>query len=93
MSDTTYVYQIMGILEHPETRKVGGVRVILCTAHIFHQVDVPASCMTTEMVAFLRYRSAVCNHFDVRKLPHKVVNELRGSIGEWLDEYVMSKLN
>lgn len=92
MSDTTYVYQIMGILEHPETKKVGGVRVIICTASIFEQVDVPATCMQTEMIAYLRYRSAVCNHFDVRRLPNGVVNELRNSIGKWLDQYVLSKL-
>jgi len=92
MSNTDYVYQIMGLLEHPETKRIGGVRVIVCTVSIFHQVDVPADCMGNELLAYLRYRSAVCNHFDVRRLPHSVVNELRGSIGKWLDEYVMSKL-
>ena len=92
MSNTTYVYQIMGILEHPETKKVGGVRVVVCTANIFEQVDVPAECMQNEMLAYLRYRSAVCNHFDVRKLPNGVQNELRNSIGRWLDDFIIKKL-
>jgi hypothetical protein len=44
------------------------------------------------MIAFLRYRSAVCNHFDVRKLPNGVQNELRNSIGRWLDDFIIKKL-
>lgn len=92
MSSTQYVYQIMGILEHPETKKVGGIRVVVCTANIFEQVDVPADCMQKEMRAYLRFRSAVCNHFDVRRLPYGVQNDLRASIGKWLDNYVLSKL-
>ena len=92
MSNTTYVYQIMGILEHPETKRVGGLRIIVCTANIFEQVDVPAYTLGTELIAYLRYRSAVCHHFDVRRLPDKVVNELRASVGVWLDDYVLKKL-
>ena len=92
MGTSTYVYQIMGILEHPETKKVGGVRVMVCTSQIFEQVDIPSEAMSKEMVAFLRFRSAVCNHFDVRRLPDKVVNELRQSLGKWLDKYILSKM-
>lgn len=92
MSDALYVYQVIGILEHPVSKKVGGVRVVLCTSQIFEQVDVPAECMEKEMLAYLRFRSAVCNHFDVRKIPNGVQNRLRSSIGKWLDEYVLSKL-
>ena len=82
----------MGILEHPETKKVGGMRVMVCTSQIFEQVDVPAECMPTELVAYLRFRSAVCQHFDVRKLPDQIVNQLRTSLGKWLDQYIISKL-
>lgn len=84
-----YVYQIKGILEKPN-KEIGAIRVAVCSTDILEHVDVPASVFDKELLAFLKYRLAVNNHLDVRKLPDNIVNKLRSPLNAYLDNWVLS---
>jgi len=83
-----YVYQIKGVLEKPN-KEVGGFRVAVCSADILQHVDVPAEIFKPELLAYFKYRLAVNNHLDVRKLPNHVMNQLRKPMDQWLDYWVL----
>jgi hypothetical protein len=82
-----YVYQIKGILEKPN-KEIGGFRVAVCSATILQTVDVPANIFKPELLAYFKYRLAVNNHLDIRKIPDNIHNELRKPMNEWLDYWV-----
>ena len=88
MKDTLYVYQIQGMLERPNG-KIGGLRVLVCSLTYFESVDIPSDILDKELLAYLRYRSMVCAHMDVRKLPYKIEKQLRNAINPWIDRYVL----
>jgi len=46
-----YVYQIRGLLERPD-KSIGGIRVIVCTATHFDEVDIPSDVFDKEIPAF-----------------------------------------
>jgi hypothetical protein len=83
-----YVYQIKGVLEKPN-KDIGGFRVVVCSSDILQAVDVPAGIFKPELLAYFKYRLAVNNHLDVRQLPHKIMNELREPMNDWLDNWVL----
>jgi hypothetical protein len=87
MSDKLYVYQIKGLLEKPD-RSIGAFRVQVCSLDKFESIDVPSSVLDRETLAFLKFRSMVCDYMDISQLPIPVVNRLRRSIGQWLDVFV-----
>ena len=91
MDNKLYVYQIKGLLEKPD-RSVGAFRVLVCSLDKFESVDVPSSVLDRETLAFLKFRSMVCDYMDVSKLPIPIVNRLRRSIGQWLDVFVSTNL-
>ena len=91
MGTKLYVYQIKGLLERPD-RSIGGLRVLVCTLDNFESVDVPSDILDKEMLAYLRFRSLACDYMDVAKLPHPVVNQLRKTLGRYLDKYVIDNL-
>ena len=84
---STYVYQIKGILEKPN-KEIGGFRVAVCSADILQAVDVPADIFDKEILAYFKYRLAVNNYLDIRKVPDKIHNDLRKPLNEWLDYWV-----
>ena len=86
---STYVYQIKGILERTN-KDIGAIRVALCTAEILQTVDVPAEIFEPELLSFLKYRLAVNNYLDVRKLPNGIQNKLRAPLNQWLDNWVLN---
>jgi len=88
MKNTLYVYQIQGLLEDAD-KQVTGIRALLCSLDHFESVDVPASVLEEELVAYLRFRSAVTPHMDIRKLPNQIQNELRIRLGRYLDKWVL----
>lgn len=88
MSDT-YVYQIKGVLEKPN-KEVGGFRITICTVEYMGLVDVPANIFSKEVLAYFKYRLAVNNHLDIRKLPDNITNQLRAPMNKWLDEWVLN---
>jgi hypothetical protein len=88
MDSKLYVYQIQGLLERPD-RSIGGIRTLVCSIDYFESVDVPSDVLDKEMLAYLRFRSAVCDYMDIAKLPIPIVNRLRKTIGQWLDRYVL----
>jgi hypothetical protein len=85
----TYVYQIKGVLEKPN-KEVGGFRITICTVEYMGLVDVPADIFSKELLAYFKYRLAVNNHLDVRKLPNNIINQLRKPMNKWLDEWVLN---
>lgn len=91
MDSKLYIYQITGLLEKTD-RNIGGFRVSVCSLNNFKSVDVPATVLDKETLAFLKFRSMVCDYLDVSKLPIPIVNRLRKSIGLWLDDYVSTNL-
>lgn len=88
MKNTLYVYQIQGLLEGANKR-VAGVRALVCSLDHFESVDVPVSVLEEELTAYLRFRSAVTSHMDIRKLPNSIQNELRIRLGRYLDKWVL----
>jgi hypothetical protein len=84
----TYVYQIKGIMEKPN-KEVGGFMVAVCSADILQNVIVPAEIFKPELLSYFKYRLAVNNHLDVRKLPDPIMNQLRKPMDEWLDYWVL----
>lgn len=83
-----YAYQIKGVLEKPN-KEIGGFRVAVCSADILQTVDIPADIFKPELLAYFKYRLAVNNYLDVRKLPDKINNQLRAPMNEWLDYWVL----
>jgi hypothetical protein len=88
MSDT-YVYQIKGVLEKPN-KEVGGFRITICTVDYMGMVDVPANIFSKELLAYFKYRLAVNNYLDVRKIPNSIINQMRMPMNKWLDEWVLN---
>ena len=86
---STYVYQIKGILERTN-KDICAIRVAVCSAEILQTVDVPAEIFEPELLAFLKYRLAVNNYLDVRKLPNSIQNKLRAPLNQWLDNWVLN---
>ena len=82
-----YVYQIKGVLEKPN-KEIGGFRVAVCSADILQLVDVPADIFKPELLAYFKYRLAVNNYLDVRKIPDNIANQLRTPMNDWLDYWV-----
>ena len=87
MDSKHYVYQIKGVLEKPN-KEIGGFRVAVCSADILQLVDVPADIFKPELLAYFKYRLAVNNYLDIRKVPDKIHNDLRKPLNEWLDYWV-----
>jgi len=85
---TKYAYQIQGALENAEG-KFCGFRVVVCNAHYFELVDVPAPVFEKETRAYIQFRLKVSDKFDIRKLPPSVENNIRAPLGRWLDYWVM----
>ena len=88
MKDTLYVYQIQGLLQDADKR-ILGIRTLVCNVDYFESVDVPANVLDKGMIAYLRFRSAVCEPMDIRKLPNNIINELRIRLGRYLDKWVL----
>jgi hypothetical protein len=88
VSSSAYVYQIKGVLEKPN-KEIGGFRVAVCSVDILQTVDVPADIFNPELLSYFKYRLAVNNYLDVRKLPDKIHNQLRAPLNEWLDYWVL----
>ena len=84
-----YVYQIKGILERPN-KDIGGLRVLVCTKDFFDSIDVPADIFNPEVMRYLKFRLAVNDFIDVNKLPVSVINNLRGPMNQWLDNWVLT---
>lgn len=91
MTDKLYSYHIKGLLERPD-RSIGAFRTEVCSLEKFKIVDVPATVLDKETLAFLKFRSMVCEYMDISKLPIPIVNRVRKSIGYWLDTYVIINL-
>lgn len=83
-----YVYQIKGILEKPN-KEIGGMRVLLCSKDFFEQVDVPAEIFDKDTLGYLKYRLAVNEFIDVRRLPIVIQNKIRAPLNQWLDNWVI----
>jgi hypothetical protein len=84
-----YVYQIKGVLEKPN-KEIGGFRVAVCTAEYLGNLDIPADIFSSELLAYFKYRLAVNNYLDVRKLPDNIINQLRDPMNKWLDEWFLN---
>jgi len=84
-----YVYQIKGILER-EDKQIGGLRVMVCSKDFFDTVDVPFNIFDKETLQYLRYRLAVNDYVDIRKLPDSVINKIRAPLNQWLDNWVLT---
>ena len=84
-----YVYQIKGILERPN-KDIGGLRVLVCTKDFFDSIDVPADIFNPEVMRYLKFRLAINDFIDVNKLPVSVINNLRGPMNQWLDNWVLT---
>jgi hypothetical protein len=85
-----YAYQIKGLLEK-ENKDIGGLRVMVCTADFFDIVDVPADIFDSELLRFLKFRLAVNDYLDVRKLPYTIQNDMRAPLNVWLDNWVLKE--
>ena len=83
-----YVYQIKGILEKPN-KEIGGMRVLLCSKDFFDSVDVPANIFDKETLKYLKFRLAVNDFIDIKKLPVHIVNKIRAPLNQWLDNWVI----
>jgi hypothetical protein len=88
---TTYVYQIQGALENAN-KEVMGFRVFLCTATFFDSVDVPKEVFDKETLAYMKFRLAVTERVDMRRLPNAIQNKLRPAMNKWLDRWVLENL-
>jgi len=88
---TTYVYQIQGALENVK-HDVLGFRVFLCTATFFDSVDIPAEIFSRELLAYMKFRLAVTERVDMRKLPNAILNKLRDPMNRWLDQWVLENV-
>jgi hypothetical protein len=89
---TTYVYQIQGALENAK-QDVMGFRVFLCTATFFDSVDVPKEIFDKETLAYIKYRLALTERVDMRRLPDAIINKLRSAMNRWLDKWVLENLS
>jgi len=85
-----YVYQIKGILEK-SNKDVSGIRVLVCSKDFFDSVDVPAEVIDKETLRYLKYRLAVNEFVDVRKLPIVIQNRIRVPLNLWLDNWVLKE--
>lgn len=83
-----YVYQIKGILEKAN-KDIGGIRVLVCSKDYFENVDVPPEIIDKETLAYLKYRLAVNDYMDIRKLPIYIQNRIRSPLNQWLDNWVI----
>ena len=82
-----YVYQVKGILEKPN-KDIGGMRVLVCSKDFFDSVDVPSDIFDKETLSYLKYRLAVNEFIDVRKLPVSIINKIRIPMNKWLDNWI-----
>lgn len=71
-------------------KEIGAIRVAVCSADTLEYVDVPASVFEKELLAFFKYRLAVNNYLDVRKLPNKIIMQLRVPLNAYLDNWILS---
>jgi len=53
-------------------------------------VDVPFNIFDKETLQYLRYRLAVNDYVDIRKLPDSVINKIRAPLNQWLDNWVLT---
>jgi len=83
-----YVYQIKGILEK-DNKDIGGIRVLICGKDFFENVDAPPEIFDKETLKYLKFRLAVNEFLDVRKLPITVQNRIRSPLNQWLDNWVI----
>jgi hypothetical protein len=86
-----YAYQIKGILEKPN-KQIGGIRVVVCTPTFFETVDVPATIFDKATLSYLKFRLAVNDFIDVKKLPEPIISRLRNPMNQWLDNWVLMEL-
>jgi hypothetical protein len=85
-----YVYQIKGVLEKPN-KDIGGIRVLVCNKDILELVDIPPEIFDKEILQFLKFRLAVNDFLDIRKLPYSIQNRMRAPMNRWLDNWVMKE--
>ena len=88
---TTYAYQIQGALEN-DRQDVLGFRAFLCTATFFDTVDIPAEIFDRELLSYMKFRLAVTERVDMRRLPNAILNKLRTPMNQWLDQWVLENL-
>ena len=88
---TTYAYQIQGALENAR-HDVLGFRVFVCTAKFFDSVDIPAEIFDREVLAYMKFRLAVTERVDMRRLPNAILNKLRPPMNRWLDQWVLENV-
>jgi len=89
MSDL-YVYQIKGILEKPN-KDIGGIRVLVCSKDNLELIDAPSEILDKETIKYLKFRLAVNDYLNVRKLPYTIQNKIRNPLNEWLDNWVIKE--
>jgi hypothetical protein len=88
---TIYVYQIKGTLENA-AGDVLGFRIFLCTANFFKEVDVPKEVFDKETLAYMKYRLAITERVDMRRIPIAIQNKLRTPMDRWLDNWVLENI-
>lgn len=82
-----YAYQIKGALENASGQFIG-LRVLVCDAHNFEIVDIPAEVLDRETVKYMQYRLKVTDVIDIQRLPIPIQNKIRAPLGRWLDYWV-----
>jgi len=84
-----YVYQIAGAIEKANG-KLQGFRVLVSNFINFETIDVPASIIDKETIAFLEYRLKLTKDaLDIQRLPYKVQRNIREPLGHFLDQWVL----
>ena len=84
-----YAYQIKGALENASGQFIG-LRVLVCDAHNFEIVDIPAEVLDHETAKFLEFRAKLSDGpINIQKLPVAVQNKIRIPLGKWLDQWVL----
>ena len=84
-----YVYQIQGALENTK-RQLVGLRVLVCNAYYFDQVDVPVEVLDSETAKYLQFRlSITAEAINIASLPVEIQNKIRTPLGRWLDRWVL----
>jgi hypothetical protein len=84
-----YVYQIQGVLEN-SAGKLQGLRILVCDANNFDQADAPISILDKETAKYLEFRLKLSDSvLSIKRLPLKIQNNIRDSLGKWLDRWVL----
>jgi len=87
-----YVYQIQGALENPPG-KLRGLRILVCDLYNFDSVDMPVEVLDNETCRYLEFRLKITSEIlNIQRLPNKVQNNIRASLGKWLDRWVLENL-